>query len=101
MLHTGASEGKFYIGGFVLLKFVDPIRLALIELAQYKTAYLELVFARPNAAAFSSIYIYIYIYIEREREREREKEVTVDSLRRLASLVLIIYNYTYYIYMYH
>ena len=33
----------------------------------------------------------IYIYIEREREKQRETEkVTVDSLRRVASLAIII-----------
>ena len=33
----GASEGEFYIDGFVLLTFIEPARLALNELAQYKT----------------------------------------------------------------
>ena len=61
MLQHWTSEGEFYIGGSVLLTFVEPVRLALNELAQYKTAYVELVFARPNAVAFSSIDIYRYM----------------------------------------
>ena len=52
MLQYWASEGEFYIGGFVLPTFVEPDRLVLNELAQYKTTYLELTFARPNAVAF-------------------------------------------------
>ena len=54
MLQHWVSEGEFYIGGFVLLTFVEPVRLALNELPQYKTAYVELAFARPNAVAFCS-----------------------------------------------
>ena len=54
------SEGELYylwlyIGGFVLLTFVELVRLALNESAQYKT---EVAFARPIAVAFSNIYIY-------------------------------------------
>ena len=94
MLEYRASEGEFYIGGFVLHR--------LNKCQQYKTAYIELAFVRPNAAAFlvfnyfltcpffiarlwgppgpeRTTNIYIYMYIEREREREREK-VTVDSV---------------------
>ena len=56
-----ASEGEFYIGGFVLLTFVEPVRLALNELVQYKTAYVEFAFARHNAVAFSSIMIYFIL----------------------------------------
>ena len=41
-----ASEGEFYIGGLVLLKF--------IELIEYKTTYVELAFTSHNAAGFSS-----------------------------------------------
>ena len=48
-------EGELYIGGFVLLTFIELVRLALNELAQYKTAYVELDRLRsPNAVAFSS-----------------------------------------------
>ena len=42
---TSLSQGEFYIGGFVLLTFIESFRLALNELTQYKTAYLELAFA--------------------------------------------------------
>ena len=57
-----SERREFYRGDFALLKFIDfePVRLPLIELAQYKTAYKEVAFARPNAVAFSSIII-IYI----------------------------------------
>ena len=47
MLQHWASKGEFYICGFVLLIFIELVRLALNELAQYKTAYVELAFARP------------------------------------------------------
>ena len=40
-----------------------------------------------NIYIYIYIYIIIYIYIEREREREKG---TVDSLRRLASLAIIL-----------
>ena len=43
----GASEGEFYIDGFVLLKFIEPVRSALNEFKQYKTSYVELAFTRP------------------------------------------------------
>ena len=49
MLQRWASKGEFYIDGFVLLTFVESVRLALNELAQYKAAYIKLAFA-----AFSS-----------------------------------------------
>ena len=51
---VGASEGEFYIASFVLLTFVEPVRLVLNGLAQYKTAYVELTFVHPNVVAFSS-----------------------------------------------
>ena len=54
MLQHWAIEGEFYIGGVVLLKFIEAVRLALDELVQYKTAYVELAFARPNAIAHVS-----------------------------------------------
>ena len=43
-----ASEGKFYIGGFVF----DGLN----EFQQYQTAYVELTFARLNAVEFSRIF---------------------------------------------
>ena len=49
MLQHWVSEGEFYIGGYVVLTFVEPVRLA-----QYKISYVELAFARPNSVAFSS-----------------------------------------------
>ena len=50
----GESEGEFYIGSFALLTFIESVRLALNELVQYKTAYVELAVALPNAVTFSS-----------------------------------------------
>ena len=41
-----AIEGEFYIGGLVLLKFIEPI--------EYKTTYVELTFTSHNAVGFSS-----------------------------------------------
>ena len=37
MLQHWASEGELYIGGFVLLKFIEQVRLALNELVQLLT----------------------------------------------------------------
>ena len=51
----GANEGQFYIGGFVLIER-QPNRLN--EYQQYKTAYVELAYARPNAVAFSSFQLF-------------------------------------------
>ena len=42
---TVASEGEFYIGGLVLLKFIEPVTTGS-ECLQYKTAYVKLTFAR-------------------------------------------------------
>ena len=56
MLQHWAREGEFYIGGLVLLIFVEPFMLALYELAQNITVYVELAFVRPMLyIAFSSI----------------------------------------------
>ena len=59
MLQHWVSEGEFYIGDFVLLTFIEPIRLALNELAQYKTGIQNRIckthLRSPNAVAFSSI----------------------------------------------
>ena len=78
MLHHWGSEGEFNIGGFILLTFIEPVRLALNELEQYKTAYVELTFACPmlqhflliivNVKSYSSctllgIYCYIHTYV--------------------------------------
>ena len=59
MLHHWVSEGEFYIGGFVLLTFIEPYRLVLNELAQDKTAYIILCRTRlhsHNAVAFLGIH---------------------------------------------
>ena len=50
----GESEGEFYIDGFVLQKFIESVRLALNELAQYKTALCRTRLRSPNAVTFSS-----------------------------------------------
>ena len=47
MLQYWVSEGKFYIGGFVLLTFIERQPNQLNECQQYKTAYVELTFTRP------------------------------------------------------
>ena len=51
MLQHWASESEFYTGGFVQLNFIESVRLALNELAQYKTAYVELTFVRPQCCS--------------------------------------------------
>ena len=56
MLQHWVSEGKFYIGGFVLLTFIEPYRFVLNELAQDITAYIILCRTHlhsPNAVGFS------------------------------------------------
>ena len=47
MLQHWANEGEFYIASFVLLTFIEPVRLALNELVQYQISYVELAFAHP------------------------------------------------------
>ena len=77
MLQHWASEGEFYIGGFVLLTFIEPVRLALNECQQYKTAYVELTFTHPTFSSFQlfpnvpfdlqSIIVYtrgVYTYVD-------------------------------------
>ena len=58
MLQHWASEGRFYIhiyiGVFVFLAFIEPVRLVSNELMQYKTTYVEPT-CLPNAVAFSGI----------------------------------------------
>ena len=56
MLHHWVSDGKFYIGGFVLLTFVELVRLAINELTQYKTVYVQLTFTRPMLDTCSWMY---------------------------------------------
>ena len=45
----GVNEGEFYIGGFVLRQFIEHQPNLLNECQKYKTSYVELAFARPNA----------------------------------------------------
>ena len=47
MLQCWVSEGEFYIGGFVLLTFNEPVRCAILSLCRTH-------FRSPNAVAFSS-----------------------------------------------
>ena len=47
MLQHWVSEGEFYTGGFVLLTFIEPVRLVPNELVQYKSTYVELTFICP------------------------------------------------------
>ena len=54
-----ASEGEFYIGGFVLLTFIEQVtkkhkRNWLNEFQQYKTSYVELTFVSSNAVELST-----------------------------------------------
>ena len=35
----GTSEGEFYIGGFAVLKFIEPVTRQLNGFQHYKTAY--------------------------------------------------------------
>ena len=90
-----ASKGEFYIGGFVLLTFIELVRLAFKELRElvrlvfkelvsYKTTYVELAFAQPNAVAFSSfdsfktiiLCISISLYRTHEKEHNRSNNET-------------------------
>ena len=42
-----ANNCHLKVGGFVLLTFIEMVRLTLNEVAQYKNAYVELTFACP------------------------------------------------------
>ena len=69
MLHHWGSEGEFYIGGFILLTFTEPVRLALNELSQYKTSYVCRTHLHShNDVAFSSNYVivrrrFMYVHV--------------------------------------
>ena len=55
MLQHWVSEGKFYIGGFVLLTFIEPVRLLLNELVDIQNRLCRTSLRSLNAVAFSSI----------------------------------------------
>ena len=57
--HTLGKKGKFYIGGYVLRKFIKRQTNQFHECQQYKTAYLELTFACRNAVAFYSLQYFL------------------------------------------
>ena len=54
MLQHWASEGEFNISGFVLLKFIELLRVIyrLNEFQQCKIAFVELAFTRPMLKHF-------------------------------------------------